>query len=105
MMRLPPCSTRTDTLFPYTTRFRSTMPPLIFEDLVLIGPGVSEMGLVGWVGACRLSDGDSVWRFNLAALSDTASWRVPAGIHVAGGAVWTPMTLEDRKSTRLNSSH
>src|SRR3546814_15344276 len=28
MIRRPPRSTRTDTLFPYTTLFRSTLPPL-----------------------------------------------------------------------------
>src|SRR3546814_17350862 len=29
MIRRPPRSTRTDTLFPYTTRFRSKAPPII----------------------------------------------------------------------------
>src|SRR3546814_14804658 len=32
MMRLPPRSTRTDTLFPYTTRFRSPHEAGIFVD-------------------------------------------------------------------------
>src|SRR3546814_19576047 len=41
MIRRPPRSTRTDTLFPYTTLFRSNMPMLvkIIESLWLrIGP-------------------------------------------------------------------
>jgi len=33
------------------------MAPLIFEDLVLIGPAGSENAISGWVGAFRLRDG------------------------------------------------
>jgi len=33
------------------------MAPLIFEDRILIGPGGSENGISGWVGAFRLTDG------------------------------------------------
>src|SRR3546814_12119476 len=42
MLRLPPTSTRTDTLFPYTTLFRS---------LLLIGSGLISVGLLFKVGA------------------------------------------------------
>src|SRR3546814_2090003 len=42
MLRLPPTSTRTDTLFPYTTLFRS---------LLLIGIGLISVGLLFKVGA------------------------------------------------------
>src|SRR3546814_5376980 len=39
MRRRPPRSTRTDTLFPYTTLFRSLlMRPLVAEPLQLVGP-------------------------------------------------------------------
>src|SRR3546814_6123879 len=40
MIRRPPRSTRTDTLFPYTTLFRSSGPPLeyVASYLVLIRP-------------------------------------------------------------------
>src|SRR3546814_6739397 len=37
MIRRPPRSTRTDTLFPYTTLFRSRKAALIFGELVRIG--------------------------------------------------------------------
>ena len=40
------------------------MPPLIYEDLVLIGPAGSEFAGKGWVGAFQLSDGEPVWKFN-----------------------------------------
>src|SRR3546814_11961208 len=32
MLRRPPRSTRTDTLFPYTTLFRSTLPPYLCTE-------------------------------------------------------------------------
>src|SRR3546814_14189772 len=80
MIRRPPRSTRTDTLFPYTTLFRShavlfdleglgnrTLHEHHFEGQPLVAPDgrvVAEQDAVG--GECR---------------------------------------LEDRKSTRLNSSH
>src|SRR3546814_5315060 len=42
MIRRPPRSTRTDTLFPYTTLFRSLMPSEA-QDLVLAGALISIM--------------------------------------------------------------
>jgi glucose dehydrogenase len=38
-----------------------TMPPLIFEDLVIIGPAGNEVPIKGWVGAFKLKDGDPSW--------------------------------------------
>src|SRR3546814_8997553 len=43
MLRLPPISTRTDTLFPYTTLFRS---PTIGIFLAFAPGGVAEMSLI-----------------------------------------------------------
>ena len=43
-----------------------TMAPLLFEDLVLIGPAGSENGISGWVGAFRLRDGSPVRKFQVA---------------------------------------
>src|SRR3546814_8778985 len=40
MIRRPPRSTRTDTLFPYTTLFRSRAGVYMFQDLVMAGIGV-----------------------------------------------------------------
>src|SRR3546814_2386628 len=37
MLRRPPRSTRTDTLFPYTTLFRSAIDPLIDAPLAIMG--------------------------------------------------------------------
>src|SRR3546814_9373803 len=33
MIRRPPRSTRTDTLFPYTTLFRSSLPPVFWRSV------------------------------------------------------------------------
>ena len=74
-----------------------TMAPLLFEDLVLIGPAGSENGISGWVGAFRLRDGSPVWKFQTvpgATLAGTESWGNPKGIKLGGGSVWTPFTLD-----------
>lgn len=73
-----------------------TMAPLIFEDLVVIGPAGSENAISGWVGAFRLRDGAPVWKFNTvpgAVPEGSESWRNPDGIKLGGGAVWTPFSL------------
>src|SRR5207253_193031 len=41
-----------------------TMAPLIYGDLVVIGPAGSENNIKGWIGAFRLAEGTPVWRFN-----------------------------------------
>lgn len=74
-----------------------TMAPMIFEDLVLIGPAGSENNIQGWVGAFRLSDGSPVWRFNTVPQRGEPgfeTWKNPAGIPMGGGAVWTSFSLD-----------
>src|SRR3546814_12941546 len=74
--RLPPRSTRTDTLFPYTTLFRSLR---IVADID--GRRVGHKRVLGIEG-------------NLEILHDDIDQLVGGGPQVI-----------DRKSTRLNSSH
>lgn len=74
-----------------------TMAPLIFEDRILIGPAGSENGISGWVGAFRLSDGKPLWRFKTvpkAGEPGSETWKNPKNIHLGGGAVWTPFSLD-----------
>ncbi len=74
-----------------------TMPPLIYEDLILIGPAGSENAVGGWIGAFRLASGDSVWRFRTIppkGQPGSETWKVPPGVMVGGGAVWTAMSLD-----------
>jgi alcohol dehydrogenase (cytochrome c) len=74
-----------------------TMPPLIFEELVIIGPAASEAGVRGWVGAFRLSDGEPVWKFYTVPDSGapgSETWPPAGSIRFGGGAVWTPLSLD-----------
>lgn len=76
-----------------------TMPPMIYEDMILIGPAGSENAVGGWIGAFRLATGDSLWRFRVIPAKGepgSETWKVPPGIVVGGGALWTPMTLDPK---------
>src|SRR3546814_14443889 len=98
MIRRPPRSTRTDTLFPYTTLFRSARLGDIARDL-----GDTER-------AAQLVAG-------LPAIGDPAEIREGIGDDLPGllrgqhhgGRGIMPHEFDaggaDRKSTRLNSSH
>src|SRR3546814_2718829 len=46
MIRRPPRSTRTDTLFPYTTLFRSGDLPVAYSNWSSAPPGASNLALV-----------------------------------------------------------
>ena len=78
-----------------------TMAPMIFEDKILIGPAGGENGISGWVGAFRLSDGEPLWRFRTvpgAGEPGSETWKNPKKIHLGGGAVWTPFSLDVEKA-------
>src|SRR3546814_18501991 len=99
MIRRPPSSTRTDTLFPYTTLFRSIgheildhlhMRQRIDPDVAL--HVVDELGAGERVGAVDV---------HRAASADSLA----AGAAEGQGRIDLVLDLEDRKSTRLNSSH
>jgi alcohol dehydrogenase (cytochrome c) len=77
-----------------------TMPPMIFEDLILIGPAGSENAISGWVGAFSLADGEEQWRFHTvpeAAAGGGPTWGNPDNIVLGGGAVWTPLSMDLEK--------
>src|SRR3546814_19413049 len=92
MIRRPPKSTRTDTLFPYTTLFRSVLDTgglellLRLADARNLGRGVDD-GRHGIVVDPRVSPRDAL---------DAA--------HAVEGRL-VGEHRSDRKSTRLNSSH
>jgi len=74
-----------------------TMPPLIFEDTVLIGPAGSENAISGWLAAFSIHDGDLIWKFQTvpeAAAGGGDSWGNPKNIPLGGGAVWTPLSMD-----------
>ncbi|MEO8027187.1 MAG: PQQ-binding-like beta-propeller repeat protein, partial [Bryobacteraceae bacterium] len=76
-----------------------TMSPLIFEDLILIGPAGSENDISGWVGAFRLKDGSQVWKFKTVpgAREGNQTWPNPKQIVLGGGSVWTPFSFDPGK--------
>jgi alcohol dehydrogenase (cytochrome c) len=73
-----------------------TMPPLIYDDLIVIGPAVSEYGIEGWLAAFRLDNGEPVWHFNTVpgARDGTGTWGNPEGIRLGGGAIWSPLSFD-----------
>src|SRR3546814_11342049 len=97
MIRRPPISTRTDTLFPYTTLFLSN------ADLT----NVYKKALPECVPVegrnHDIGDGDVV----IAAITSCTNTSNPS-VLVAAGLVAKKANekgMKDRKSTRLNSSH
>jgi alcohol dehydrogenase (cytochrome c) len=74
-----------------------TMPPLVFEDMVIIGPAGSERNVQGWIGAFRLTDGTPVWRFNTIPRPGepgAETWPNSPGVPVGGGGIWTAPSLD-----------
>jgi alcohol dehydrogenase (cytochrome c) len=74
-----------------------TMPPLAFDDRVIIGPAGAENAVKGWIGAFRAEDGSPVWRFDIVPRrGDPAfdTWKTDPRVPVGGGAVWTPLALD-----------
>src|SRR3546814_1943545 len=107
MIRRPPRSTRTDTLFPYTTLFRSIHDALAAKGETA-GPIPWAVNLVTHSSNVRIAD-------DLALI---AEYRVPIVITAMGspkpaaeavkgygGTLIADVVDVDRKSTRLNSSH
>src|SRR3546814_17447667 len=90
MIRRPPRSTRTDTLFPYTTLFRSQSA---HAETGLKATRLMDVRAV-LQAAAEAKDAGSQ-RFCMGA-----AWRNPKDRDMA-----SIVEMIDRKSTRLNSSH
>src|SRR5207237_6006025 len=77
-----------------------SMPPLIFEDLVIYGPAGADWGAKNWIGAFRLATGEPVWRFNLIPDDNepgAETWTNAKSRDHGGGSVWTPLSLDVAK--------
>jgi len=73
-----------------------TMPPFIYDDLIVIGPAVSEYAIEGWIGAFSLENGEPIWKHNNVpgARDGTGTWGNPEGLVLGGGGVWTPVSFD-----------
>lgn len=79
-----------------------SMPPLVYEDLIVMGTAGSEWGMKGWVGAFRLENGQPVWKFNTVpdpGAPGSETWGPdPEVMQHGGGSVWTPFSFDLEKS-------
>src|SRR3546814_7809838 len=120
MIRRPPRSTRTDTLFPYTTLFRSPRPllesrlerPDAVHGLIIDGttpPGqiLRDHLIALKESACGLSAAE-IPETEVQEMAEVTVSLIAACLNGVGraarGKPVAPL-LPDRKSTRLNSSH
>src|SRR3546814_8499694 len=110
MIRRPPRSTRTDTLFPYTTLFRSVDQIQALVDEIRARPASRRQIVSAWnvadmpqmaLAPCHCLFQTSVMDGRLSLQLYQRSCDVFLGLpfNIASYA------LLDRKSTRLNSSH
>src|SRR3546814_6661491 len=106
MIRRPPRSTRTDTLFPYTTLFRSPRQPFVDQRAELrIAPRLPpalDRPDAGSRGKA-FARGERFGRGGCRARSEVGSGAAREQTQKDGGR--DRETGQDRKSTRLNSSH
>jgi alcohol dehydrogenase (cytochrome c) len=77
-----------------------SMPPLIYDDLIIYGPAGADWGSKNWVGAFKLATGEQVWRFNLIPEDGEPgadTWKDPRAREHGGGSIWTPLSLDAKK--------
>src|SRR3546814_12681947 len=105
MIRRPPRSTRTDTLVPYTTLFRSL---LALCAALAGGPAGAGTNVGGQSKRVSLSVPDlAIVRATACSPHGVATETVGTAQRWTYGGKFTPVleVAVDRKSTRLNSSH
>src|SRR3546814_17417309 len=111
MLRRPPRSTRTDTLFPYTLRFRSEPDEHGFVPVPAPGVSFDEIKAAAQ-NSQRTSDAapaaatESV-DFGEVRESAVANQSIRVNVDLLENLMTmvSELVLTDRKSTRLNSSH
>src|SRR3546814_8521594 len=109
MIRRPPRSTRTDTLFPYTTLFRSRFVQDIGDlDLghrYFLAREIAAVELACGMHHHQPADGDAHRRLAEHPLHALAVGQLDAEALPLPDVIGRDLQRLDRKSTRLNSSH
>src|SRR5262245_7251255 len=73
------------------------MPPLVFGDLIIVGPSGADFGAKNWIGGFKLETGEPVWKFNLIpdpGEPGADTWENPESLKHGGGSLWTPLSLD-----------
>ncbi len=73
------------------------MAPVLFENLAILGLGISEQGVKGWIAAFKLDTGEEVWRFHTVPNDGepgAETWGSAGARAHGGGAVWSPPSLD-----------
>src|SRR3546814_1065452 len=105
MIRRPPRSTRTDTLFPYTTLFRSLLAPHpvdkqdVARAVRRVGCGREQNGLIGIGVTARAGVRQEAFRL------ERPEQAIERYEPIFTSNDQQPPAPTDRKSTRMNSSH
>src|SRR3546814_10080009 len=110
MLRRPPRATRTDTLFPYTTLFRSIARETFEMRLQTVNPSLQRIA-VDYLAQHFGNPAQTLTtrvrhllhRTLGTAQSDKRAIAAMLGLHPR--TLQRYLDVEDRKSTRLNSSH
>src|SRR3546814_15544361 len=99
MIRRPPRSTRTDTLFPYTTLFRSALWVLRLGCFLSVGH--LEPQFIAFVAEVLQATASLFLLYGTLHFVGRHPPVMPLAHTIFAITLWTA----DRKSTRLNSSH
>src|SRR3546814_7227065 len=109
MIRRPPRSTRTDTLFPYTTLFRSLDLPIVQPEPFIRGTALRlDRAIVGQQYALRTAFDDRGCNDAIGDIGERLGSEYHRDVLLAQRLQQFADARgeqRDRKSTRLNSSH
>lgn len=76
-----------------------SMPPLIYQDMVIYGPAGADWGAKNWIAAYKLDTGEQIWRFNEvpdATEGGADSWKDAQAREHGGGSLWTPLSFDEK---------
>src|SRR3546814_17940521 len=103
MIRRPPRSTRTDTLFPYTTLFRSNAKFVVVQEISNKPQTLDYADVI--LPAAGWAEKEGTMTNSERRISHLHKIIDPPGEALPDAEIICRFAQKDRKSTRLNSSH